>query len=924
MRTELFWPLAFCGFAAVSLVCGIVAWPPLSAAWPSIEEKIDQFRRQPPFVKLLLMLFVGAFVVFGSTKPNGVDLASGTNIVEIVEDGTNDIAEIDFEGEANAVDIADGDVTNTPPMMLMTAMPVSGDQPQTVTPEDIARGWQLWEVRTNCTITYAMPEGATLATNWWVRGAYEDVKPIDFGSWRFPFGTNEYDSLWAFSWGKARFALGDAETEIVVVGAPMSAVPYRSRLWSAVDTNGARVVTWENFVLGRASVADYQPPSTNYQLVSAQIELRSTGDFIARSNEVEKVYHFIDDFDWDGDGIVNEDDWDPYWYDGDFTGQEPWWRGYVDETVGVGLTNGYYKLTAIVSDRDFERRVITVGDERVVVAEPGEYVFLLEKGVDYKIDVYPFSSEVSFEAVDDLPLVPRMFGMLGGRWWHWTSWSIEEGRLTLRHPTLGQSGFCSWLPTFQVTPSANHLGPGDSPQTFTAVLTDYAYGQSVLYSWWTDDSNISFGSPDSESTTIEVASMPMWGETEIVAMATIGTNELRSVCHFTYGVDPTPLVHIDIEAPSALLLNSNCVDSTKIGQVYVWFTPDVETNGTLSLVCLSGNDKIRLSGETSLRVTGSDSLCVEIEGIKASDALDDVSLVARFEPDSSSGVKDEGRALTVVQVNDVVLPGAPDDGLVISTGTSVALDMEVVPSTAKGRLSTSYYVRRLRGNGTYTDWNYAAGNYEGTAAVYNPSAGGIYQVQALVGVGWGAEDERYFRWEEDENREVGFGTKGELKSFGVVSEEWQKSLRNCALRHLGSLAYLNEVFLPAQYGFPEYPAGDLMFKCNIFVAHRIVESGLYVPATRGGVDFPGTSGLFRRYPPLANDWANESYFIRGWEVDHSFPEPGFVVADPDDEMGHVGIMDFDGYGISAGNDNVNRKFEAWVPGTVKRKYTGEN
>ena len=186
MRTELFWPLAFCGFAAVSLVCGIVAWPPLSAAWSSIEEKIGQFRRQPPFVKLLLMLFVGAFVVFGGTKTNLVDQTSGTNIVEIVEDGTNDVAEIDFEEETNAVDIADGDVTNTPPMMLTTAMPVSGDQPQTVTPEDIARGWQLWEVRTNCTITYAMPEDATLATNWWVRGAYEDVKPIDFGSWRFP------------------------------------------------------------------------------------------------------------------------------------------------------------------------------------------------------------------------------------------------------------------------------------------------------------------------------------------------------------------------------------------------------------------------------------------------------------------------------------------------------------------------------------------------------------------------------------------------------------------------------------------------------------------------------------------------------------------------------------------------------------------
>ena len=76
------------GLAAVSLLCGLLLWLQLVAAWPSIEDKIDQFRRQPPFVKLLLMLFVGIFVVFGSTKTNLVDQTSGTNIVEIVEDGT--------------------------------------------------------------------------------------------------------------------------------------------------------------------------------------------------------------------------------------------------------------------------------------------------------------------------------------------------------------------------------------------------------------------------------------------------------------------------------------------------------------------------------------------------------------------------------------------------------------------------------------------------------------------------------------------------------------------------------------------------------------------------------------------------------------------------------------------------------------------
>ena len=392
------------GLAAVSLLCGLLLWPQLVAAWPSIEEKIDQFRRQPPFVKLLLMLFVGIFVVFGSTKTNLVDQTSGTNIVEIVEGGTNgiEIAEsrtndVDQVGLQNGEAAAQGgDLSQRGSGVLAAChegrfrFSTSGEDaasPLTVTLDDIARGWQLWEVRTNSNVCYMMPEDATLATNWWVRGAYENVKPIDFGSWRFPFGTNEHDSLWAFSWGKARFALGDAETEIVAVGAPMSAVPYRSRLWSAADTNGARVVTWENFVLGRALKEDVDsltsgetplPLCSPLPLCCAQIELRSTGDFIVRSNEIEKVYHRIDDFDWDGDGILNWSDGDPYWYDGDYTGQVEWWREYVDETVGTGQENGYYKLTATFPQDGFRRTVLTVGWEEIVVAEPGEYVFLLE------------------------------------------------------------------------------------------------------------------------------------------------------------------------------------------------------------------------------------------------------------------------------------------------------------------------------------------------------------------------------------------------------------------------------------------------------------------------------------------------------------------------------------------------------------------
>ena len=355
MRTELFWLLSFGGFAAMSLLCGILVWPQLVAAWPSIEEAIDRFRRLPPLAKLVLMLFVGAFVVYGSTKTNLVDQTSGTNMVEIVEGGTNDVdvveggtndviiveggtndvGEIDFEGGTNEVEIADGDTTNTPPMMLMMAMPFFGDQPPAVTPEDIARGWQLWEVRTNCNISYTMPEDATLATNWWVRGAYEDVKLFDFGSWRFPFSTNEYSSLWAFTWGKVRFELGNTNTEIVAVGAPMSAVPYRSRLWSAADTNDSRFVTWENFALNR----DTNTP------VNAQIELAANGDFTTRSNRVETVYRRVDPDDWDGDGYRNEDDGDPYnWDDG-----AEWYYGPMNDLPAGCNEDAYYSVSVRVA-----------------------------------------------------------------------------------------------------------------------------------------------------------------------------------------------------------------------------------------------------------------------------------------------------------------------------------------------------------------------------------------------------------------------------------------------------------------------------------------------------------------------------------------------------------------------------------------------
>ena len=617
MRTELFWLLSFGGVAAMSLLCGILVWPQLVAAWPSIEEAIDRFRRLPPLAKLVLMLFVGAFVVYGSTKTNLVDQTSGTNMVEIVEGGTNDVdvveggtndviiveggtndvGEIDFEGGTNEVEIADGGTTNTPPMMLMMAMPFFGDQPPAVTPEDIARGWQLWEVRTNCNISYTMPEGAALATNWWVRGAYEDVKPLDFGGWLFPFGTNEYSSLWAFSWGKTRFALGDTNTEIVAVGAPMSAVPYHSRLWSAADTNGSRFVTWENFALGR----DTNTP------VNAQIELRTTSDFIARSNGVETVYRHIDDFDWDGDGILNWNDRNPYWYDGDYTGQEDWWREYVDEMVGTGLENGYYKLTATFPQEGFRRTVLTVGWEEIVVAEPGEYVFLLEKGEDYDIDLDPFVGGVEFGAVDDIPTAGGLRMPLMAQAGHWEGrWTKDDGELYLTPPLLGEVGCIIWTPKLRVSPEGWNPSAGDPTETFTAMLFDRTdWITEPTYSWSSANNSVTFGSPSAVTTRATWLMGPQETVSAHLAVS-FGDRQLESTLVFRYrdddDGDPADSGSFWVEdMPNTLFFNNDndlrnpdadfwYFDSSDndVPCATIRFRSSVPTNGTIRIDNLTG------------------------------------------------------------------------------------------------------------------------------------------------------------------------------------------------------------------------------------------------------------------------------------------------------------------------------------------------
>ena len=189
--------------------------------------------------------------------------------------------------------------TNSPPLGMM--MPILPSLPQSVvqqiTDQEIAQGWRL-VAETNCEASvYAIPDGITPSFNWHKRGTFGEWSRLDLGDFAFPLGTNDgaVTSFSVFNDGRIRPTPRDVGREICAVGVPMLAMQGASRFWAAEEAACTRdacpcrvkSLTWENFFLH----ADTNAP------VNAQIRLFENGDFITRSNDVERVYRRVEPFD---------------------------------------------------------------------------------------------------------------------------------------------------------------------------------------------------------------------------------------------------------------------------------------------------------------------------------------------------------------------------------------------------------------------------------------------------------------------------------------------------------------------------------------------------------------------------------------------------------------------------------------------------
>ena len=403
---------------------------------------MESFLALSPFRKaVVIALCIVATALAQKSGTNSVDDVSTTNVVtEITE--TNDVTGVS----------GTNDVVTPPPMMTFGfANPALtlGDATNVLSSDEIAQGYSPASVVTNEAISYAAPADATEVGTWRLTGAYEDVVKVDLGDFRFPLGTNLCSSIWAYAWGKVRPQLKNVTNEIAAVGAPMSAIPSVSRLWTATTTNGSFLITWQDFALGRIQAAtntSYLLPLTSY-LASAQLELMRSGDFIARSNFVESAYRRVNPDDWDNDGWLNEVDANPRVFNEDGFGPH--------QAIPTGDdTNFYYWVDLVVSNAD--ARVQFVGDRASDLEDP---VFIARAGETNRVALLIGKT---YEAHCDMPLfcVSResdeveVWGIDGGFGFHWTitlTFVSAGGPRLLFAPRLGAGGGGGALPQVEQT-----------------------------------------------------------------------------------------------------------------------------------------------------------------------------------------------------------------------------------------------------------------------------------------------------------------------------------------------------------------------------------------------------------------------------------------------------------------------------------------
>ena len=482
-----------------------------------------------------------------------------------------------------------------------------------VTVEEIAQGWRLESVVTNDAVSYAMPTNGVEYMPWSLGGGYEMYFPLDLGDFAFPFGTGMVRRLDVLSGGMVESlprqrVEGQYSSAMSICAARewASIIPGVGRFWWAEAARPesapyrGKVLTWENVYAGRDRTGQY----------NAQIEFHDDGNFITRSNNVERVYRRVLPFDLDNDGLPNAIDPMPEvpLVSSAWNQSEEWAAVAFSSNAAEIAAMGGYAAWAAARGAEPDRRLVSLGlafdDGSVrptlldfggvpVVADGTvELVFVIDCGA--KVPFLLTSGRLGSLAVTATePPMRSGEGMTTtesseflGNYDYPHERTVNDVKVHLDGPrsgwlcrTAGVSVEPSWLP---------HFSPDDSVE-LTAEVSG-CHSNAYLGCTWTGGTGITFSQEHSLSTTVtyDPDEPDIWATNGIDLITQFVGYTMTNHVHFTVGTTNVPPLRFSIGCQEIFFLNDAELGSTsnraeRIRPVTLNLTGPLGTNGTARL-----------------------------------------------------------------------------------------------------------------------------------------------------------------------------------------------------------------------------------------------------------------------------------------------------------------------------------------------------
>lgn len=385
---------------------------------------------------------------------------------------------------------------------------------------------------------------------WFLRGGRDTGHILTFDEdWCFPDGTNHLQRVEVWGSG-AVYPSEQDSTPIAELATKLLLKPNVTRVTCGRTTNNTYRIEWHDAYVNRMS----------NETIDASIELFRNGDVIVTENGVTTEIPY--DIPFEHDGFGQDEDWVRANYtrlqqvSPSLTNAEEiisiGYASWVDQQVGVGLTNGLYKFTAEFLDDPPEPTQLYIGDWSVCVTNAGEYVFVLGKGTEYEFGTWPFNDDVDYWAQDDLSADAPMLTAWWGGGVSPGEWTIDGGGWWFWRPSAYQGwyfkGCCAWWPTFQGTPNLISDERLSFPRAFS-VSFDHPDADQLTYHWASSDRRIQFSNRNSKSTMVMCEQEPRWGELNLSVSTQVGNVDFFSSLVTLYGTNSTDRLGVSCCCP---------------------------------------------------------------------------------------------------------------------------------------------------------------------------------------------------------------------------------------------------------------------------------------------------------------------------------------------------------------------------------------